>query len=236
VSTSAWFDASDLSTITESAGSVSQWNDKSGNSNNATESDPAKQPTIKNRSINGLNVLDFDGTTDRMLFNNIACFGKSLFAVIESDVSENTIIVGGNALNNQFKYRAGGSLSYASADRIYTIDPDSQPDKIPTNTPGFGSLVLNNTTGRAGANGIYKDGTGVLQAFANGDQFGQVGARGPLAAGEDFFNGKIGEIIIYDGVDQDTVDKIDGYLAWKWGLQGSLPTNHPYKQRKPLNG
>ena len=27
--------------------------------------------------------------------------------------------------------------------------------------------------------------------------------------------------------------KVEGYLAWKWGLEGSLPSSHPYKYRAP---
>jgi hypothetical protein len=26
---------------------------------------------------------------------------------------------------------------------------------------------------------------------------------------------------------------VEGYLAWKWGLQGNLPPNHPYKLFPP---
>ena len=44
--TSAWFDAADNTTITEVSGKVSQWNDKSGNDNHATQSYPPAQPIL----------------------------------------------------------------------------------------------------------------------------------------------------------------------------------------------
>jgi hypothetical protein len=28
-------------------------------------------------------------------------------------------------------------------------------------------------------------------------------------------------------------EKIEGYLAYKWGLQASLPSDHPYKSNAP---
>jgi hypothetical protein len=28
--------------------------------------------------------------------------------------------------------------------------------------------------------------------------------------------------------------KMEGYLAWKWNLQSNLPSNHPYKNAKPV--
>jgi hypothetical protein len=27
--------------------------------------------------------------------------------------------------------------------------------------------------------------------------------------------------------------KIEGYLAWKWGIQASLPAAHPYRNAAP---
>ncbi len=40
-------------------------------------------------------------------------------------------------------------------------------------------------------------------------------------------------IIIDDEVDTDTRQKIEGYLAWKWGLEGDLAGDHPYKRSAP---
>lgn len=56
-----WLDASDLSTITESGGAVSQWDDKSGNANHATQGTGAAQLTTGASTLNSLNVLK--GTT-----------------------------------------------------------------------------------------------------------------------------------------------------------------------------
>ena len=56
-----WLDAADTTTITESGGAVSQWNDKSGNGYQFTQATAAAQPKTGTRTQNGLNVLDFDG-------------------------------------------------------------------------------------------------------------------------------------------------------------------------------
>lgn len=34
-------------------------------------------------------------------------------------------------------------------------------------------------------------------------------------------------------VSSTEVDKLYGYAAWKWGLQGNLPSGHPYKTAPP---
>jgi hypothetical protein len=61
LSPALWLDASDTATITASSGSVSQWNDKSGNGRNVTQGTAAAQPTTAAATLNGLNVLSFDG-------------------------------------------------------------------------------------------------------------------------------------------------------------------------------
>lgn len=51
-----------------------------------------------------------------------------------------------------------------------------------------------------------------------------------------YFNGSIAEIIGYStstDMTTNTRQKIEGYLAWKWGLQTSLPTGHLYLNSAP---
>jgi hypothetical protein len=55
---SVWLDAADLSTITESGGAVSQWNNK-GSLGNFTQGTGANQPTTGVSTLNSLNVIDF---------------------------------------------------------------------------------------------------------------------------------------------------------------------------------
>jgi len=46
--------------------------------------------------------------------------------------------------------------------------------------------------------------------------------------------GAIGELIVLDAVPSvATRQKLEGYLAWKFGLEGNLPTGHPYKGHRP---
>ncbi len=59
-----WLDASDASTITETAGAVSQWDDKSGEDNHATQTTEALKPTTNSNTLNGRNVLTF--SADRL--------------------------------------------------------------------------------------------------------------------------------------------------------------------------
>lgn len=56
-----WLDASDTSTITLSGSAVTQWNDKSANAFQFVQATSGRQPTSGLTTINGKNVLDFDG-------------------------------------------------------------------------------------------------------------------------------------------------------------------------------
>jgi len=53
--------------------------------------------------------------------------------------------------------------------------------------------------------------------------------------------GRFGELMLYkdssgpNSTDwHEYSDKDEGYLAWKWGLQGNLPNTHPYKNAAPI--
>ena len=47
----------------------------------------------------------------------------------------------------------------------------------------------------------------------------------------------LAEILILDGVPStDDRQRLEGYLAHKWALTGSLPADHPYKSAAPTNG
>lgn len=58
-----WYDATAADSIIHAAGSVSQWEDLSGNARHLTQGDGSRQPTTGTATMNGLNAIDFDGTS-----------------------------------------------------------------------------------------------------------------------------------------------------------------------------
>jgi hypothetical protein len=50
----------------------------------------------------------------------------------------------------------------------------------------------------------------------------------------EYMTGNYYEALFYNTI-PTTLERqqIEGYLAWKWGLQGNLPANHPYKSAPP---
>ncbi len=57
-----WLDAADVATITESSGAVSQWDDKSGQGNHASQGMGSAQPQLVSDALNGRSGIRFDGT------------------------------------------------------------------------------------------------------------------------------------------------------------------------------
>ena len=68
----AWYNAADTSSISLSGSEVTQWNDLSGNGHHATQGTSTRRPLSGTRTLNGLNVLDFDGSNDFLIHNGIA--------------------------------------------------------------------------------------------------------------------------------------------------------------------
>ena len=48
------------------------------------------------------------------------------------------------------------------------------------------------------------------------------------------WKGDLGELLIYNTeLNVSNFEKVEGYLAHKWGLTANLPGDHPYKNTAP---
>lgn len=228
ITSTAWYDASDLSTITETDGSVSQWDDKSGNDRHMFQVTESKQPTTGTNTIGGLNALYFDGG-DAMGTNN---WGES--------ASEWSVYVVANALS------ASAALRYyfdTDAGRMIIAQTKSGTPSGPSAYDGSFKSIQSGFTGEQIVSYMAGDGGGV---YTNGSlgvsipTWTDKGIGGATSLGSTtvqngtFISAYMGEFIIVRGL-QSTADQqiMEGYLAWKWGLEGDLPTGHPYKDGAP---
>jgi len=233
-SAKAWYDASDSSTIIKNASNeVTAWADKSSNSNNLTAKD---NPVTGSSTLNSLNVFDVDGG-DYFELNNLSTPASgNLQAFIVCNVT---------AVNN-------------NTDAILSMDSQQRDWQIQANTADFfrGNLVFagqsSPSTGGGSANltgyhiycadldftddGQYQllmDGAllpGTNQRTYTGKLASNVNFRIFANRGENEFpQGSVAEVILLDNTDNSTRQKVEGYLAHKWGLTSSLPSNHPYK-------
>lgn len=113
------------------------------------------------------------------------------------------------------------------------------------NTVGPGYFNFYNTSPTTTSINIMTSGTTGGSLFTNGTLQGSVSWSNYTAANQTWdlriidnvtrgFTGYIYEVIVFSKVLSTTErQQIEGYLAWKWGTQTSLPSTHPYKKFPP---
>jgi hypothetical protein len=210
ISTELWLDAADAGTITESGGAVSQWNDKSGNARHAIQTTSGNRPTVSTAVLNGKNVIAFDGSSQ--WFSNFSAFSvQALIAVTQT---------------NQSKPFAG----------LHTA---SQSELI-LNATGTG-VITAGAGGSALVNGVVSTSITFQQPFIwvhnkpSATSFARtLGQEFNVDGSDRAWVGYCAELIDLGATPSTTNrQKIEGYLAHKWGLTANLPSDHPYKTVGP---
>lgn len=220
-----WLDASDSSTLFQSAGGASsannndvvgQWIDKSGKSRNATQTQSASKPILSLASKNSKNTIYFDGTNDFLTNSaqyDIGANAFTMFAVLRVDSP--------SALAVWWEQRSTGGIPRMA---LY-YNPSG------TNWNWYHNAVAPTV---AGANNTYtilkvrRTGTNCSMATNNNSyttvsqpSFNATGASyiGVGWNNSQYYKGNIGEIIMYNSAlsttDQTTVLN---YLSAKWGI------------------
>lgn len=220
-----WLDASDISTITQSSGSVSQWNDKSGNGYNATQATSANQPVTNSRTINGINVLDFDGTNDMFAVPSISGLDSANFTVfciytvddyttqLQSLITAYRTTVGNSTYGLTLNGTAANQISFSAR---FSAGSWATISHIHNGSPQIAVGRRNSTTQQVwNGNGITASNTSAQSLGASLNGTG-IGSR---QAGQRHFNGVIAEIIMYNVALSDTeVNMVAAYLSSKWAV------------------
>jgi len=207
--TDLWFDAADASTVIESNGDVSQWNDKSGNGDNAIGSVP--NPTYELGAFNG---------KDSIYFNNndigyISGFNLDLSPFMIMFVGEGQLNSAGIG-NFPRLYLNNNTASYVD-NNIMSWAEDNTKRLLSWSFDGINSHIVHRnasstaTATKAATSGLVND---------------YVIGRG----GSNYSDGRFCEyIILRRNATTTERQKLEGYLAHKWGLTANLPSDHPYK-------
>lgn len=223
----AWYDAQDADTITESLGSISQWDDKSGNGRHASQGTGSQQPTYNttDADMNGFPSVGRDGDVLKRLQTAASFLVRETYVVAYYDSATfgSWDIMVGNADSVTGEPRFGG---WSGADYFQ----DNYSDTIYKNA----STVTN-----------YADNTGkpvvlpMTISLWDNRWDADVTTRWSLLSQRQSWQrwgryGALGEVVMTDGT-ESTADRnrIEGYLAWKWGIEGDLPAGHPYEGGPP---
>ena len=246
IDTQAWWDASDEDTITDFLGEVSQWDDKSGHILNALQGVGSQQPETGTTTINGLNTLKFGPDSDALetTFNPFSGTGvvdAHVFQVMKADVT----------LDQGLNFSLTGNTKAAPALRWegrapWVGIPEGVLFEIGGNFPPQELTATNfiTTSEEVMVSWYGSDTESVKEIWKNGSLFTNNTTASTVATFGNIYIGgyptgnyqrfELGEMIILNGtVTTETRQKVEGYLAWKWGLEADLPIGHPYKDARP---
>lgn len=214
-----WLDAADTATITESSGSVSQWNDKSGNGNNVTQSTGSAQPTTGSNTLNGKNVVTFDGSDTLTLPSPLFTIpngNSTVFSVSrQANVDAIDFIIGmdeGGADRYVLRYDVGqASVSFRSR--------NNNVGSVTTSTDNRDYNVIvayrNGTEEGIAVNG----GTFTTSSSATSEDGIDGGNIGSQAGTQFYLTGDIAEILLFNrSLASNERIVVATYLKNKWGI------------------
>ena len=240
---SLWLDSWDRSHLQISNGNVIQWNDLSGRAHHAVQNNASYQPRWTGSEIS------FDpvpGVAKGFTVDAYTDFQNQEFCVV-SVTRWDTSYTWGNIV---MSYCANGINGWMFRQNGVNVDWISLYYYNPTINWAIGTPT--NQSSLCIVSALRSKSTGDTIVRHNGTQKGQGNHTGAIdysvarvGIGMGYVNtttvansdrplsGTIKELIYLDNYSASSVEKIEGYLAHKWGLQGSLPSSHPYRYAPP---
>jgi hypothetical protein len=235
---SLWLDGADpagTGIVPSNGAALATWADKSGSSRSATQSNSVLRPTYTSRYINFSGARYFNMTD---AFNMLSSVGRfyTFFLVERRGSANNTqfpIAGGGSSENN-----AGILIGYNTntvfrqttasiADLDVTVPGWANPDPTRMWSGGYSGSIRDTYL-----NGSLAGTQAYSTAVAGWTQ--PVIGFLPYFNINSYYTGQINEILFYNSyLTTNQRQQVEGYLAWKWGLQTSLPANYPYKLVPP---
>jgi hypothetical protein len=225
---SLWLDAADRSTFTLSGLNILQWNDKSGLGRNAT----AVGTIPLSSSINGISTPGYSLNNNTYFSGTSINTGTTLSAFA-------VYIQNANSTGNNRIVSLGtiGTLDWnniSSISAILMIGPNfvsyRNSNQLGTIAGTFGVPSLSSSISTGQSNTFYLNGRAGTTVASSGNFNYSTYFIGSTVGEQNFsaLSGTVGEVILYNTALTDPQrEKVEGYLAQKWGLQPNLPAGSP---------
>jgi len=217
---SLWLDGADSSSFTLSGSAVTQWNDKSGNGGNATQSTSGNRPTFS-----GSGVIFNAASNQHFNLNTTFSSTHSIFIVATPTSASQVYLFGRTYPSGHPTFiinYTGTSLEYYPGGDGSTRTTFASPTStfIAGYVRNFGTSVF----GRYNGNQVTISAAPTSEGSSIA--WGSLGCSAPIYG--NFYTGTIYEFMIFNTVLTTTqCQTIEAYLAQKWGLTASLPAGHP---------
>lgn len=225
---SLWLDAADPAAFTFSGNAITTWKDKSGNGFDFTANSNGLTYTsngvlfVDNNFMSNASITTFQGQNTLFLVLRATGINASGIGMIFSYGSDATL--------DAYGYRIlapgiGTSTSYS-----WDVNPPGNGNNL--DNAGAATLYINGVTGTSNTYSISN------QAVLSAPGDGGIGPMGGLVRtgltlsrsfSSRFYNGYNYEVILYNfKMSTEQRRQVEGYLAWKWGVQTAFQTTHPY--------
>lgn len=234
-----WLDAADSSQITLSGSTVTTWRDKSSSALNATGGSTTG-PTYVTGGLNGLNTITFNGTTQFMTSGStVPGNTHTLIAVHKPNTAAgNTSLFRFQQNNGAYVvfpyYDAGNSQPFGYISQFDSLQDFGTSPTLPENsstanfniiTASIGTTTIIRNNGVQTASSSYTRTTGTSDTLTIGRY---------TAGNNQYYSGTVCEMIVFNrDLTISEITQMEGYLAWKWGIQAVIPTSHPYYKFRP---
>jgi hypothetical protein len=238
-----WLDFDDASTITSSGGEIQQIDDKSGNGNHAVQNQASYRPD-ETTAINGLGTANFEVDRASLQIPNAASWKSS--AVSCATVARNNEVGSSkylHAATNPSTLRSW--LFFGSSSNISIFAYNSAgTTKLVSASGSWGNgdeRLLLWTAANSDVLQFWVDGTSKGSTTSETWRFDTTTSNmgiGNHSHGHPFESkADVGEFLYFsEQLSDSDRELVEGYLAHKWGLEGQLPSDHPYKSEAPTTG
>jgi hypothetical protein len=245
---SLWLDAADPDTVVTTAAAVTQWRDKSGNGRHTAA---ATSGIVQGTPMNGLRTLRFpNGESFTTPSFAMSAYARTFFCVMRitatpfpSDgnyyslipLAESNLNTGGLFYSH---FRAPSPYGWYVTAGCWNVGDFPSSGPMYTSATGLNSQPVMFTVSRSAASTGYisYNGTSYTPSFSTTNAYitTSLAYSVPRNTTNLFYGSEICEIIYYNaGLTTPQIQQVEGYLAWKWGLVGNLPSTHPYKKFTP---
>jgi hypothetical protein len=237
-----WLDGLNITTVITTSGQVSAWNDSSSEANDFAASGTGVITYAQPSNINSRPAVYFTtgAPTSTYLSKSFNISPSSNELTLLMIVNQTSTSTGNSELfftYDDFRYFDLFSNTNPSQNGNLHIDVgsatqrDTGVDIITTpSTVAIIAVVLTTSTITVYVNGTVTS----VSATARGATFPTIDTALNWAVSGGAFIGYVGEVITYPSALSATDrEKVEGYLAWKWGLQSQLPSSNPWQTAPP---
>lgn len=228
ITSNLWLDADATDTVvTDGSGNVTSWKDRSGSARDATTDGGTitLQPGYLDFSAAAMTLpsLGVSGSAPRTVF---------IVADMPNDQTTGLFTI----YTDKFDTGQRWSFRQAGSGTKLRMEIEGSGYTSAFDCLGLGIYACTFEGTDLSGHTLWKDGTPEVATGTSAvNTTDSINTLGRANAASDSITAKFHEVLFLpENPTQEVRQKIEGYLAHKWGLEANLPSDHPYKSSAPV--